>query len=87
MTIAELYSLYTYILARLDNEENDDIYLPDENAIMNLYYKIIHGQASRKDFLVQAVRDMLSFADQNNIQGLKGTLLTKFRKTYGESND
>ena len=79
--IQELYSLYNYVSDRL-REENTD-YLPDENAVMNLYLGMLHGQVSRKDFLIQAIKDMLDYVKVNNIKEVKSLLLVKFNRLYG----
>lgn len=82
MNIEELYSLYNYISERL-MEENTS-YLPDENAVMNLYLQMIHGQANRKDFLICAINDMLDYVKVNNIKEVKSLLMVKFNRIYGK---
>lgn len=80
MNIQELYSLYKYISDWL-REENAD-YLPDENAVMNLYLEMLHGTSNRKDFLIYAIQDMLDYVKVNNVKEVKSMLIVKFNRLY-----
>lgn len=80
MSIEELYSLYKCISKKLRDENMD--YSPEENAMMNLYLMAIHGCATRRDFLIYAIQDMLNFIKVNNIKEIQNTLIVKFNQTY-----
>ena len=83
MNIAELYHLYKYISERLE-ENGDAEYLVYEPAVLDLYKKMLDGNATRKDFLVFAIKDMLDYVKANNIEGVKCTAMVKFDRIYGE---
>ena len=55
MNVAELYGLYQYISRRLV----DSNYLVNETGVLNLYDRMLNGEANRKDFLIFAIQDML----------------------------
>lgn len=92
MGIQELYYLYNYLdKIIIDDEEwkiNEGIfietYMPDEYGIWQLYRKIIEGEATRKDFLIFAIKDMIDYIDKNNItvSGTKSTFILKFKRLY-----
>lgn len=82
MNIEELHRLYKYISDRLEEDESAG-YLVYEPTVLDLYHKILDGEASRKDFLIFAIRDMLSYIKENNIEGVKSTLMVKFNRLYG----
>lgn len=80
MNVAELYGLYQYISGRLV----DSNYLVYETGVLNLYDKMLNGAANRKDFLIFAIQDMLEYIKENNIEGVKSTLMVKFNRIYGK---
>lgn len=80
MNIAELHHLYNYIAGRLDDAGVN--YLVYEPGVLDLYNKILNGEAGRKDFLIFAIRDMLDCVKENNVEGVKSTLLVRFERLY-----
>lgn len=78
MNVAELYGLYQYISRRLV----DSNYLVYETGVLNLYDRMLNGEANRKDFLIFAIQDMLEYIKENNIEGVKSTLMVKFNRIY-----
>ena len=81
MNVAELYRLYQYISERLDEDEHAN-YLVYEPAVIDLYEKMLNGEACRKDFLVFAISDMLDYIQKNNIDGIKSTAILRFKRIY-----
>lgn len=94
MTIQELYGLYNYLNRVIENYYMDEMtkgnnfdaepYLVNENMVLNLYHEILHGEATRKDFLISAIKDMIYYMEKNDIQEAKSTLLLKFKRIYGK---
>lgn len=82
MNITELYRLYNYIEERLDDINAS--YLVYEPAVLDLYRKMLEGKANRKDFLIFAIKDMLSYVKENNIEEVKSTAIVRFNRIYGE---
>ncbi len=84
LNIQELHSIYesleNYILS-LNNPKMDS-YEVWESGVMDLYYKILCGKVTRKDFLIFAITDMLGYLKKNNIPEPKNTLLFKFEMRY-----
>lgn len=84
MTVKELYDLYIYISGQL--EENNAIdYLVYEPGALELYEKMLNGEANRKDFLVFAIKDMLSYIKENNIENIKSTRIVKFNRLFKDN--
>jgi len=81
MNVAELYRLYQYISEQL-NEDGHTDYLVYEPAVIDLYEKMLNGEANRKDFLVFAITDMLDYIKKNNIEGIKSTAILRFNRIY-----
>lgn len=90
MNLNELYSLYNYLNRTIENfyidnmTNNTDIdpYLENENMVLDLYHQILHGKATRKDFLISSIKDMVYYIDKNQIKGVYSTLLFRFRNKY-----
>lgn len=80
MTLNELYSLYQYLSKQLENTA----YMVYETGVLDLYEKVLHGKASRKNFLIFAIKDMLAFVRENNIEGVKSTSMVRFNRLYGK---
>ena len=80
MNISELYRLYKYISEQLEDKNTD--YMVYENGVLDLYEKILNGEANRKDFLIFAISDMLSYIKENNIDGIKSTAIIRFNRIY-----
>lgn len=80
MNISELYGLYQYISGRLEDSD----YLVYETGVLNLYDKMLNGEANRKDFLIFAIQDMMDYIKKNNIEGVKSTLMIRFNRIYGK---
>lgn len=78
MNLNELYGLYQSLNKHLQ-EHN---YTVDENGILTLYYEMVNGKSSRKDFLIFAIKDMLFYINSNNIDNIKSTLMLKFKRIY-----
>lgn len=85
MNIKELYSLYlkvTTLIAEYEcNNPDDECYMVYESEAINLYHKILHGNASRKDFLISAIKGKLYYLDCRNIK-CYSTLMIKFNRLY-----
>jgi len=90
MNLNELYSLYDYLKRMIDDVECTigkdgefiEDYLVDENMVLDLYHKIIRGEAYRKDFLISSIKDMIHYIERNQIKGIYSTLLIKFKRLY-----
>lgn len=84
----ELYSLYTKLKDMVEEiEENNkelDEYLVYEPGVLALYEKMLEGTVSRKDFLIFAIHDMYPFVEKNYTETFKSTLLSKFKRYYGD---
>ena len=78
MNINELFSLYTYLENRLAKSD----YAVSEMGVLDLYNRIISGKASRKDFLIYGIKDMLLYIEENKMDGIKSTLLFKYKRIY-----
>ena len=78
MTINELYSVYQYI----SNQLEDTDYVVFESGVLKLFDDILNGKASRKDTLIFAIKDMLEYAEENNVV-LKSSLIIRFKRVYG----
>lgn len=91
MNVNELFSLYEYldlmlsdtdILINKQGKPVDECYLVNENMVLNLYGKILNGKATRKDFLISAIDDMLYYIEKHQIKGIYSTLLLKYKRIY-----
>lgn len=80
MNISELYYLYKYISEQLEEKNTD--YMVYENGVLELYEKMLNGEANRKDFLIFAINDMLDYIKKNNIEGIKSTAILRFNRIY-----
>lgn len=80
MNVTELYSLYKYMSGCLEDMD----YLVYETGVLNLYNKMLNGEANRKDFLIFAIQDMMDYIKKNNIEGVKSTLMIRFNRIYGK---
>lgn len=78
MNVKELYGLYQY----LDTALQKHTYTVYEYGVLTLYQKMLHGEVSRKDFLIFAIKDMMSYIEDNEIKDIKSTLMVKFRRVY-----
>lgn len=78
MNLNELHGLCQYLEAFLQDYDYE-VY---EEGVLTLYYQILKGSASRKDFLIFAIKDMVSYIESEQIPGAKSLLLCKFKRIY-----